>query len=100
MFRFIHLPNTYVRFEYTVVQQDGSLGSLTIRLHTRDWEYNHEILTTYHTYNPTVFHWLLAQIEADFPEAYQRFAVNGRLVLFTVHTITTPVRPYSSSSAQ
>ena len=36
MFRFIHLPNTYVRFEYTVVQQDGSLGSLTIRLHTRD----------------------------------------------------------------
>ena len=100
MFRLIYLPNTYVSFEYPLLLSDGTIGSLTIRLHTRNWQYNHEILSNYNCFNPTVFDWLIARIEAEFPEAYQRFLVNGRLILFTIHTFTNPVRPYTSNSSQ
>ena len=100
MFRLIHLPNAYVTFEYPLPLSDGTIGSLTIRLHARNWRYNHEILSNYNCFNPTVFNWLIARIEAEFPEAYQRFLVNGHLVLFAIDTYTTSVRPYTSNSSQ
>ena len=73
--------------------------NLDIRLLGLNWEFNYDILNNYACYNETVFNWLLVQIQANFPEAYQAFTRTNRLVFFEV-TVRHEVRPIFYFSAQ
>ena len=94
---FIYIPNdAYIVFRYDF---PFSTQSISIRLYYRNWEYNQEILSSYLCYNPPVYHWLIAQIQAEFPEAYRRFLVTGRLILFETY-FYRPSRPFSTGASQ
>ena len=93
---YLYLPDAYIVFVYNF---PFSTQSISIRLHCRRWEYNQEILSSYLCYNPPVYHWLIAQIQAEFPEAHRRFLATGRLILFEAH-LYRHSRPFATGASQ